>query len=55
MSFEGDKARLIKELADAQKQIRTKYGMAKRDDELSDSEPAEESPSGNRAGVSEHP
>lgn len=43
MSFEGDKARLVKELADAQKQVRAHYGMAKRDDALTETEPAEDS------------
>lgn len=38
MSFEGDKARLVRELADAQKEIRAKYGMAKREDPLADAD-----------------
>jgi hypothetical protein len=49
MSFEGDKARLVKELADAQKEIRAKYGMAKKDDALNDDEPVEESTPGKRS------
>jgi hypothetical protein len=30
MSFESDKAQLVKELADAQAQVRAEYGMADR-------------------------
>ncbi|WP_159085757.1 hypothetical protein [Aeromicrobium chenweiae] len=51
MSFEGDKARLIRELADAQKEIRAKYGMAKREDPLSDDEPADDAQAGKRAAA----
>lgn len=40
MSFEGDKARLIKELVDAQTSIRAEFGLAPRADPLSDDEPA---------------
>ncbi|MRJ75552.1 hypothetical protein GEV29_03300 [Aeromicrobium sp. SMF47] len=52
MSFEEDKARLIRELADAQKQTRAKYGMAKREDPLTDSDLEEDANPGKRAAAS---
>ncbi|NRQ49138.1 hypothetical protein [Aeromicrobium stalagmiti] len=39
MSFEGDKARLVKELADAQAQVKAQYGLAERKNQLKDGKP----------------
>lgn len=48
MSFEGDKERLVRELAEAQAEIRAQYGLAKRDDSLADDKSAKKPGTGKR-------
>jgi len=49
MSFEVDKARLIKELADAQAETRATYGLKPRVNPLEDTDAPEGSAPGRRA------
>jgi hypothetical protein len=51
MSFEQDKARLIKELADAQAETRAAYGLKPRVDPLADQETTEDAAPGRRTAV----
>lgn len=52
MSFEQDKARLIKELVDAQAETRAAYGLKPRVDPLTDDEAPEGSAPGKRSTAS---
>lgn len=48
MSFEGEKKRLVSELAEAQATIRAQYGLAKRDEKSKDGKPAPKPGTGKR-------
>lgn len=48
MSFEGDKARLVRELAEAQATIRAEYGLAERDKSSTADKPARKPGTGKR-------
>lgn len=49
MSFEGDKARLVAELAEAQAKIRRDYGMAPRPERPHDDKSEKASPTARRS------
>ena len=51
MSFEGDKERLIKELADAQAEIRAQYGMKKPENSLAGGKDAPKPGTGKRVST----